>query len=149
MMTYYINRVYRYIPFLHELNCLIDWSITDTTCDLWKYMRIEEARNLLFVGKYNVLTFFFSYEQASYYAKDSISNRSEARPFSEKIIWGFSFILLIVLLLILPPLLFSSGSLALVSNPVTSASMHVDLIVCEIKTQYSYFVIISSLPENI
>ena len=49
-----INMVYRMIPFLYELNCLIDWSVTDTSCDLWNYMRIEEIRNTMFVGKYKV-----------------------------------------------------------------------------------------------
>jgi singapore isolate B (sub-type 7) whole genome shotgun sequence assembly, scaffold_12 len=54
MKPYMINMVYRMIPFLYELNCLIDWSVTDTSCDLWNYMRIEEIRNTMFVGKYKV-----------------------------------------------------------------------------------------------
>lgn len=45
---------------------------------------------------------------------------------SEKVMWGFSMILLIVLLL-LPLMLFSSDSSALVSNPVKSMSLKVNL----------------------
>ena len=51
---YIINMVYRMIPFLYELNCLIDWSVTETSCDIWNYMRVEEIRNTMFIGKYKV-----------------------------------------------------------------------------------------------
>lgn len=51
---YMINMVYRMIPFLYELNCLIDWSVTETSCDIWNYMRVEEIRNTMFIGKYKV-----------------------------------------------------------------------------------------------
>ena len=43
--AYMLNMVYRYIPFLYELNCLID---------LYGYMRVEEIRNILFIDKYRV-----------------------------------------------------------------------------------------------
>ena len=46
---------------------------------------------------------------------------------SEKVMWGFSMILLIVLLLLVPLMLFSSDSSALVSNPVKSMSLKVNL----------------------
>lgn len=51
---YIINMVYRMIPFLYELNCLIDWAVTETSCDIWNYMRVEEIRNTMFIGKYKV-----------------------------------------------------------------------------------------------
>ena len=51
---YMINMVYRMIPFLYELNGLIDWSVTETSCDIWNYMRVEEIRNTMFIGKYKV-----------------------------------------------------------------------------------------------
>lgn len=54
MIPYFTNMIYRYVPFLYEMNCLIDWSVTATTCDIWKYMRIEEIRNTLYIGKYKV-----------------------------------------------------------------------------------------------
>ena len=47
--------MYSSIPFLYELNCLIDWSVTDTATDLWGYMRVEEIRNILFIDKYKVV----------------------------------------------------------------------------------------------
>ena len=40
--------------FLYELNCLIDWAVTDTATDLYGYMRVEEIRNILFIDKYRV-----------------------------------------------------------------------------------------------
>ena len=52
--AYMLNMVYRYIPFLYELNCLIDWAVTDTATDLYGYMRVEEIRNILFIDKYRV-----------------------------------------------------------------------------------------------
>ena len=58
-----------------------------------------------------------------------MKNKGEARGRTEKIIWGFSMIFLIVLLLLLPLMLFSSDSSALVSNPVKFASMDVNLAV--------------------
>ena len=54
MKPYMINMVYRMIPFLYELNCLIDWAVTETSCDIWNYMRVEEIRNTMFIGKYKV-----------------------------------------------------------------------------------------------
>lgn len=54
MKPYMTNMVYRYIPFLYEMNCLIDWSVSETACDLWNYMRIEEIKNTMFVAKYKV-----------------------------------------------------------------------------------------------
>ena len=54
MKPYLISTIYRAIPFLYELNCLIDWSVTETSCDIWNYMRIEEIRNTMFIGKYKV-----------------------------------------------------------------------------------------------
>ena len=53
---------------------------------------------------------------------------------SEKVMWGFSMILLIVLLLLLPLMLFSSDSSALVSNPVKSMSLKVNLNVGLVRT---------------
>ena len=119
MKPYMINMVYRMIPFLYELNCLIDWSVTDTSCDLWNYMRIEEIRNTMFVGKYKALNS----------QKDTERNRGEGRSLMEKMMWGFSMLILIVLLLLLPLMLFSSDSSALVSNPVTRTSLEVNLMV--------------------
>lgn len=58
-----------------------------------------------------------------------MKNKGEARGRIEKIIWGFSMIFLIVLLLLLPLMLFSSDSSALVSNPVKFASMDVNLVI--------------------
>lgn len=55
MKAYMFNTIYRSIPFLYELNCLIDWSVTDTATDLWGYMRVEEIRNILFIDKYKVV----------------------------------------------------------------------------------------------
>ena len=52
--AYMLNMVYRYIPLLYELNCLIDWAVTDTATDLYGYMRVEEIRNILFIDKYRV-----------------------------------------------------------------------------------------------
>ena len=59
--------------------------------------------------------------------KDTLKNKGEGRTLSEKVMWGFSMILLIVLLLLLPLVLFSSDSSALVSNPVKSMSLKVNL----------------------
>ena len=58
-----------------------------------------------------------------------MKNKGEARGRTEKIIWGFSMIFLIVLLLLLPLMLFSSDASALVSNPVKCASMDVNLLI--------------------
>ena len=55
MVAYFSNMIYRYIPFLYEMNCLIDWSVSETACDLWNYMRIEEIKNTMFIAKYKVI----------------------------------------------------------------------------------------------
>ena len=60
---------------------------------------------------------------------DTQCNRGEGRSMSEKIMWGFSIIIASVLLLLLPLMLFSSDSSALVSNPVTGTTMSVTLTV--------------------
>lgn len=77
--------------------------------------------------------------------KDTLRNRGEARGTSEKIMWGFSMIFLIVLLLLLPLMLFSSDSSALVSNPVKGMSLDLNLIVL-IVLQYSQQVSGEPLP---
>ena len=54
MVAYFSNMIYRYIPFLYEMNCLIDWSVSETAGDIWNYMRIEEIKNTMFIAKYKV-----------------------------------------------------------------------------------------------
>ena len=61
MVPYFTNMIYRYIPFLYEMNCLIDWSVSETACDLWTYMRIEEIKNTMFTAKYKVLAYHACY----------------------------------------------------------------------------------------
>ncbi|KAK8792902.1 hypothetical protein WA158_005066 [Blastocystis sp. Blastoise] len=119
-ILYYI---YLYIPFLFELHQLIDWLSTDTVLDPFSWIRLEEIKATLFQAKC----------RSELVVKDVYKNQGIPRGKLGKIGCGGSIILGIIFVLLLPLILFSSDSVALISNPVKYASLTISL---QTRSQY-------------
>ena len=106
--------IYRTLPFVFELQNLLDWACTRTTLSFGEWLILEDV----------LANFFFNQCSA-----DSARNspKAEGTPVSRTNKWliGVSLFALLVLLLFGPLFLFSSQN-ATTPNPVTSFNLRVE-----------------------
>lgn len=88
--------IYRAIPFLYELKIIIDWTFTTTALDLLQWFKLEDIFASLYVC------------QAYMNNRHKNHKLGHSREPSEKCTSGFCFALLLVFIIILPILIFSS-----------------------------------------
>ncbi|KAH9612664.1 hypothetical protein KSS87_021631 [Heliosperma pusillum] len=50
-INYLAFRVYRALPFLHELRCVLDWSCTTTSLTMYDWLKLEDIHASLFLAK--------------------------------------------------------------------------------------------------
>jgi hypothetical protein len=95
LTNYVLFKIYKAIPFLYELKLLIDWTFTSTSLDLFQWIKLENVHDLLFIAK----CYFKSYASKVFGDKIYIL---------EKLLFGVSFLILILGCLLGPIWLFSS-----------------------------------------
>ena len=108
------NTVFKNIPFLYEIKLAIDWAFTATSLDLFQWNKYESVYNMVYTT----------------YCNMKYTNVSKVGQRIKKVVKTFmggilSFIL--VLLLVLPILLFSSLNPTNQSNNVNSAKIKIEL----------------------
>jgi hypothetical protein len=117
-MTYYAYCVYRTIPFLYELRCLLDWACTRTSLDFYQWFKLEDIHGQLFVNRCII---------SQYKKQREDRKEGQAQSVSTKLLVGALAFASLCVLLWLPLLLFSSGSALMESNPPMSATMVISL----------------------
>jgi hypothetical protein len=111
----YSYKIFNAIPFLFELKLLIDWTITPTSLDLFKWIKFESIYQKLFVTHCNM-----KYE--------NIRKVGEEMKWYNKVsLGGITFILVLVILLG-PLLLFSNLNPTNKINNIKSSKIDLSLV---------------------
>lgn len=112
-MNYYIFKGYRSSPFLFEIRTLMDWIFTTTSLNLFQWFKFEDIYAQLFINECS---------QRSLNYKD----HGDRVPKLEKCYMGVCGLLIILVIILLPLLIFSTLNPITELNPVISASLDVN-----------------------
>ena len=108
------NTVFKNIPFLYEIKLAIDWAFTSTSLDLFQWNKYESVYNMVYTTYCNMKV------------KNKLKVGLRIKKYMKAAMGGvLSFIL--VLLLIIPILLFSSLNPTNQLNNVNSANIKIEL----------------------
>lgn len=107
-----LRHVYRSVPFIFEIKSAIDWCTTDTSLDLFQWIKLEEARLHLFLVKYQM---------------QLRKKYTQPIQFSYKIT-GWFFLFFLVGIAIFPLFLFSSLNPNYSVAAPFAASLRLDLL---------------------
>lgn len=114
----YTNRVafqiYRGMPFLFELRTLLDWSFTKTSLDIWQWLKFEDIYAALYLTKC---------KQLYYYSRE----KGEAVTKINKFCIGICGLFVLLLIMLLPLLIFSSLNPIVEKNPVKGMGLDVGI----------------------
>jgi hypothetical protein len=121
-----IWRTYKAIPFIWEMKVIIDWTVTSTCLDLFQWFKLDDVYNTLYYNQVQA-------EQR----KERPEFRS--RELWEKVLQGFCFALLLILVILAPILLFSGINPIMVKNPIKSGQLTIDLEMISTGNSYRIF----------
>ena len=110
-----VFKVYSALPFLNELRVITDWTVTETSMNLFMWLKLEDAHHGIYRVRLDM-------------EGRAMTEPAEARPMFEKIYMGVA-LLLVLLALLVGPIIFFSGlnTFMLVPSPVMSAVMQVSV----------------------
>ena len=110
-----VFKVYSALPFLNELRVITDWTVTETSMNLFMWLKLEDAHHGIYRVRLDM-------------EGRAMTEPAEARPMFEKIYMGVA-LLLVLLALLVGPIIFFSGlnTFMLVPSPVMSAVMQVNV----------------------
>ena len=111
--------IYQSIPFLFELRAILDWCLTDTSLDLWMWLKVEHCYAKLFLTKCNM-----TYRRNS---KDVLRG-TQPQPFLWKFLFGWLIFGAILLLILGPIIIFSGLNPGLRNNPVIETEVHLSFV---------------------
>lgn len=114
MVPWLLFKVYTTVPFLEELRVLTDWTVTETSMNLFMWFKLEDAQQNL----YKVRCDMNARKYVKPYAK---------RPIHEKVLQGGLFLLALFVLIVGPVTYFSTANLFLKSNLVYTGSLKASL----------------------
>ncbi|WOL18856.1 piezo-type mechanosensitive ion channel [Canna indica] len=108
-------RLYRVIPFLYELRCLLDWSCTYTSLTMYDWLKLEDIYASLFLVKC-----------------DADLNRARHLPGQRqtkmtKLCSGICLLFILICVIWAPMLIYSSGNPTNIANPVIDVSIQIDI----------------------
>ena len=128
--------VYKLIPFYYQIKNVVDWTFTPTSLDLFDWFKFENIYDEVF---------------KTYRIKNPIENKpigQRIRKIFKMLIGGLtSFIL--VLILVLPLILFSSLNPTNQKNNITSAQMKIYLLFNDNDQEKSYLIFENYWAESI
>lgn len=107
-------QVYQAIPFVYELRILLDWVCRSTTLDLMEYFKLEDIHARLYIVKVDLLT-------------RNKRKRGEEQHVTDKLLLGVVLFFVLLLVIFLPLILFSSANPATSLNNVTGCSFDVSI----------------------
>lgn len=108
-------RLYRALPFLYELRCVLDWSCTTTSLTMYDWLKLEDINASLYLVKC-----------------DAVLNRASHRPGEKqtkmtKFCNGICLFFILIFVIWAPMLIYSSGNPTNIANPIKDASVHFDV----------------------
>ncbi|CAL0320586.1 unnamed protein product [Lupinus luteus] len=114
-INYLGYRLYRALPFLYELRCVLDWSCTTTSLTMYDWLKLEDINASLYLVKC-----------------DSDLNRSTHKPGDKqtkmtKCCNGICLFFVLICVIWAPMLMYSSGNPTNIANPIKDASFQIDI----------------------
>ncbi|XP_071738279.1 piezo-type mechanosensitive ion channel homolog [Rutidosis leptorrhynchoides] len=104
-------RLYRALPFLYELRCVLDWSCTKTSLTMYDWLKLEDINASLYLVK-----------------SDAVINRAGHRQGERqwkvtKFCNGLCLFFILICVIWAPMLMYSSGNPTNIANPINDASV--------------------------
>ncbi|XP_051132241.1 piezo-type mechanosensitive ion channel homolog isoform X2 [Andrographis paniculata] len=108
-------RLYRALPFLYELRCVLDWSCTTTSLTMYDWLKLEDINASLYLVKC-----------------DNVLNRAahkqgEKQTKMTKFCNGLCLFFVLICVIWAPMLMYSSGNPTNIANPINDASFMFDI----------------------
>ncbi|EXC31832.1 hypothetical protein L484_020660 [Morus notabilis] len=108
-------RLYRALPFLYELRCVLDWSCTTTSLTMYDWLKLEDIHGSLFLVKCDVDLNRASHQQGQKQTKMT------------KFCNGICLFFILMCVIWAPMLMYSSGNPTNIANPIKDASVRIDI----------------------
>ncbi|KAI4301844.1 hypothetical protein L6164_035084 [Bauhinia variegata] len=108
-------KLYRAIPFLYELRCVLDWSCTTTSLTMYDWLKLEDIHGSLFLVKCDVDLNRAGHQQGQKQTK------------MIKFCHGICLFFVLMCVIWTPMLMYSSGNPTNIANPIEDASARVDI----------------------
>ncbi|XP_037492491.1 piezo-type mechanosensitive ion channel homolog isoform X2 [Jatropha curcas] len=114
-INYLGYRLYRALPFLYELRCVLDWSCTTTSLTMYDWLKLEDINASLYLVKC-----------------DAVLNRAAHKQGERQTKWtkccnGICLFFFLLCVIWAPMLIYSSGNPTNVANPIKDASVQLDI----------------------
>ncbi|KAK6940875.1 Piezo non-specific cation channel, R-Ras-binding domain, partial [Dillenia turbinata] len=114
-VNYLGYRLYRALPFLYELRCVLDWSCTTTSLTMYDWLKLEDIHASLYLVKC-----------------DAVLNRAHHKQGEKQSVWtkfcsGICLFFILLCVIWAPMLIYSSGNPTNIANPIKDASFKIDL----------------------
>ncbi|KAG8653838.1 hypothetical protein MANES_05G071700v8 [Manihot esculenta] len=114
-INYLGYRLYRALPFLYELRCVLDWSCTTTSLTMYDWLKLEDIHASLYLVKC-----------------DTVLNRATHKQGEKQTKWtkccnGICLFFILIFVIWAPMLIYSSGNPTNIANPIKDASVQLDI----------------------
>ncbi|XP_062143961.1 piezo-type mechanosensitive ion channel homolog [Alnus glutinosa] len=114
-INYLGYRLYRALPFLYELRCVLDWSCTATSLTMYDWLKLEDIHASLFLVKCDAVLNRAKHKQG------------ERQTKMTKCCNGICLFFILICVIWAPMLMYSSGNPTNIANPVKDANVQVDI----------------------
>ncbi|XP_072996398.1 piezo-type mechanosensitive ion channel homolog isoform X2 [Typha latifolia] len=108
-------RLYRALPFLYELRCVLDWSCTSTSLTMYDWLKLEDINASLFLVKCDAVL-----NRANHHLGQ---RQTKLTKFGS----GICLFFILICVIWAPMLIYSSGNPTNIANPVTDVSVQIDI----------------------
>ncbi|XP_039146596.1 piezo-type mechanosensitive ion channel homolog isoform X1 [Dioscorea cayenensis subsp. rotundata] len=108
-------RLYRALPFLYELRCVLDWSCTTTSLTMYDWLKLEDINSSLFLVKCDAVLNRAGHKQG------------EKQTKTTKFCSGICLFFILICVIWAPMLMYSSGNPTNIANPIIDVTVHVDI----------------------
>lgn len=114
-LNYLGFRVYRVVPFLYELRCVLDWSCTTTSLTMYDWLKLEDIYSSLYLVKCD--------------AKLNRANHQQGQKQTKmtKFCGGICLFFVLICVIWAPMLMYSSGNPTNIANPIKEAAVQIDI----------------------
>ncbi|CAH9112479.1 unnamed protein product [Cuscuta europaea] len=114
-VNYIGYRLYRALPFLYELRCVLDWSCTTTSLTMYDWLKLEDINASLYLVKCDAVLNRATHKQGG--------KQSKMTKFCN----GICLFFILICVIWTPMLMYSSGNPTNIANPVNDASVQLDI----------------------
>uniref|UniRef100_A0A7N0TA13 Piezo non-specific cation channel R-Ras-binding domain-containing protein n=1 Tax=Kalanchoe fedtschenkoi TaxID=63787 RepID=A0A7N0TA13_KALFE len=108
-------RLYRALPFLYELRCVLDWSCTTTSLTMYDWLKLEDIHASLFLVKCDAVLNRSAHKQGQRQTKMT------------KFCNGICLFFVLICVIWAPMLMYSSGNPTNIANPIKDARVWIDM----------------------